>query len=113
MYENDEALIPFPGGDSPIRYPEAEFWHRITVERRKYVTDQGNNPAEQKIVDALNEETVMLFFGQPLGEVVDSVKTRHSIPMIIDEKALADAGLDSQMAVNQIFEVLPSEVDLS
>ena len=101
MYENDEALIPFPGGDSPIRYPEAEFWHRITVERRKYVTDQGNNPAEQKIVDALDEETVMLFFDQPLGEVVDSVKTRHSIPMIIDEKALADAGLDSQMAVNQ------------
>ncbi len=101
MYENDEALIPFPGGDSPIRYPEAEFWHRITVERRKYVTDQGNNPAEQKIVDALDEETVMLFFDQPLTEVIDSVKTRHSIPMIIDDKALADAGLDSSMSVNQ------------
>ncbi|MBA63106.1 MAG: hypothetical protein CMJ76_12155 [Planctomycetaceae bacterium] len=101
MYENEEALIPFPGGDSPIRYPEAEFWHRITVERRKYVTDQGNNPAEQKIVDALDEETVMLFFDQPLTEVVDSIKTRHSIPMIIDDKALADAGLDSSMTVNQ------------
>ncbi len=101
MYENDEALIPFPGGDSPIRYPEAEFWHRITVERRKYVTDQGNNPAEQKIVDALDEETVMLFFDQPLTEVIDSVKTRHNIPMIIDDKALADAGLDSNMTVNQ------------
>jgi len=101
MYENDEALIPFPGGDSPIRYPEAEFWHRITVERRKYVTDKGNNPAEQKIVDTLDEETVMLFFDQPLTEVIDSVKTRHSIPMIIDDKALADAGLDSSMSVNQ------------
>ena len=101
MYENDEALIPFPGGDSPIRYPEAEFWHRITVERRKYVTDQGNNPAEQKIVDALDEETVMLFFDQPLSEVIESIKTRHSIPMIIDEKALAEAGLDSSMTVNQ------------
>ena len=36
-----------------------------------------------------------------MTEVIDSIKTRHNIPMIIDDKALADAGLDSSMTVNQ------------
>ena len=73
MYETEEALIPFPGGDSPIRYPEAEFWHRITVERKKYVLDLGNNPAEQKIIDELDNETRMTFFDQPLKDVIDTI----------------------------------------
>ena len=100
MYENEEALIPFPGGDSPIRYPEAEFWHRITVERKKYVLDLGNNPAEQKIIDELDNETRMTFFDQPLKDVVDTIKGQHNIPIIIDERALTEVGLDSNTPVN-------------
>ncbi|MFP6587874.1 MAG: hypothetical protein VB814_09520, partial [Pirellulaceae bacterium] len=100
MYETEEALIPFPGGDSPIRYPEAEFWHRITVERRKYVLDLGNNPAEQKIIDELDNETRMTFFDQPLKDVIDTIKSQHNIPIIIDERALTEVGLDSNTPVN-------------
>jgi tetratricopeptide (TPR) repeat protein len=100
MYENEEALIPFPGGDSPIRYPEAEFWHRITVERKKYVLDLGNNPAEQKIIDELDNETRMTFFDTPLKDVIDTIKGQHNIPIIIDERALTDIGFDSSMSVN-------------
>jgi hypothetical protein len=100
MYENEEALIPFPGGDSPIRYPEAEFWHRITVERKKYVLDLGNNPAEQKIIDELDTETRMTFFDTPLKDVIDTIKGQHNIPIIIDERALTEVGLDSNTVVN-------------
>ncbi|MBT6849273.1 MAG: VWA domain-containing protein, partial [Planctomycetaceae bacterium] len=100
MYETEEALIPFPGGDSPIRYPEAEFWHRITVERKKYVLDLGNNPAEQKIIDELDNETRMTFFDTPLKDVIDQIKGQHNIPIIIDERALTEVGLDSNTVVN-------------
>ena len=61
----------------------------------KAALDLGNNPAEQKIIDELDNETRMSFVDAPLKDVIDTIKSLHNIPIVIDERALTEVGLDS------------------
>ncbi|MFP6671284.1 MAG: hypothetical protein VB857_07715, partial [Pirellulaceae bacterium] len=101
LYEVEEALIPFPA-TPPILYPDAEFWHEITQRRKKYASMdlKGSNVTEQKILDSLDNETVMEFFDVTLKEMVDQLSDRHKIPIWIDEQALDESGLGTDATVN-------------
>ena len=100
LYEVEEALIPFPA-TPPILYPDAEFWHEITMRRKKYASMdlKGNNETEQKILDALDEETIMEFFDISLKEMCDQLADAHKIPIWIDEAALDEVGMGTESKV--------------
>jgi hypothetical protein len=48
--------------------------------------------AYQRISDALDEPTEMDFIETPLKDVVESLKIRHGIDIMLDAKAITDAG---------------------
>jgi len=59
-----------------------------------------NPGTEEKILDALDDETVMEFADVPLNTMVDQIVNRHKIPVWIDEKALDEIGMGTDTAVN-------------
>ncbi len=101
LYEVEEALIPFPA-NPPILYPDAEIWQELTMRRRKYANMEltGTAPTEQRIIDALDDESIMEFFDVTLGEVAAQLGQRHNIPIFVDEAALEEIGLSSEEVVN-------------
>jgi len=66
----------------------------------KTTLDRATIPAERRIMDELDSETRLTFFDQPLKDVVDSIKSQHNIPIFIDDRALVEVGLDSNVPVN-------------
>ncbi len=56
---------------------------------------------EEKILDALDDETVMEFADVPLNQMVDQIVNRHKIPVWIDEQSLDEIGMGTDTAVNQ------------
>jgi hypothetical protein len=60
-----------------------------------------NSGTEEKILDALEDETVMEFADVPLQDMVDQIVNRHKIPVWIDEQSLDEIGMGTDTAVNQ------------
>ena len=103
MYEVEEALIPFAAGDSPFKYPEAEFWHRISIERKKRygnVATQGMSKTEQEISENLNGTDDFVFFDVPLQEALNQISNKNGIPIYVVEDAMLEAGVDSATPVS-------------
>ncbi len=100
LYEVERASIPV-ADEPPIKYPDSEFWERISTDRKKYKAMDllGGGTPERKIYDALDRETMLEFNEAPLSEVVDYLKTANNIPIMIDKKALDDVGLGSDTPV--------------
>ena len=94
--------VPFPD-DPPIVYPGPEVWQLITERRKKFkaVDLKENGPSEVKILAALDDKTELDFAEQPLSDVIDYLKNRHNIEIQLDKKALADAGVGSEVPVTR------------
>ena len=60
-----------------------------------------NSGTEEKILDALDDETVMEFADVPLKQMMDQIVNRHKIPVWIDEQSLDEIGLGTDTTVNQ------------
>jgi uncharacterized membrane protein YgcG len=101
MHLVDISSIPFPD-DPPIVYPSAAFWKKIEYRKKWASVDLSSKPAEQKIINALddpnNKVDSLDFQGTPLTDVLDYLHQRYSkdvIPaFILDQAALKDAGID-------------------
>jgi hypothetical protein len=118
-------LSHVPSADEPpIRYPAPEVWQLLTERRKKYkavdLAQQG--PNETKILAALDEKTELDFVDQPLTDVVDYLKQWHDIEIQLDNKALADVGMGSDMPITRnikgitlrsALKLLLSEMDLT
>ncbi len=98
----EKAHIPTPD-EPPILYPPAEVWQALTERRKEYaaVSLERRNPAEKKILAALEENTVLEFIETPLADVVAYLKDLHQIPIVIDRRALDDAGIGSDTPITQ------------
>jgi hypothetical protein len=82
--------------DPPVVYPDPEVWKLLTERRDKYksVDLARNNPAEVKIIKALDEMTELDNIQEmPLTDLIDYLKTRHQIEIQLDNKALEEAGV--------------------
>ena len=53
-------------------------------EKYKAILHLGADPAEQRIIDELDNETRMTFVNTPLKDVINTIKSNHRIPIIID-----------------------------
>jgi hypothetical protein len=122
-YQVELSHVP-AADEPPIRYPEPEVWQLLTERRKKYkavdLTQHG--PNETKILAELDEQTELDFAEQPLTDVVDYLKQRHGIEIQLDQKALSDTGLGSDLPVTRAIKgitlrsalkLLLSELDLT
>ncbi|PQO29552.1 hypothetical protein DTL21_26235 [Bremerella cremea] len=105
LMQSEISSVPFPD-EPPIVYPDADFWEEIYYRKEKYgsVDLASTGTAEQKIFQQLDAETKIQFIDTPLEEVVGYLKTLHGIEIQIDNRALEDMGLTSDMPVTRNIE---------
>ena len=102
LFQVELSNVPSPD-DPPIVYPGPEIWQLITERRKKFkaVDLKENGASEAKILAALDEKTDLDFAEQPLSDVVDYLKQRHSIEIQLDKKALTDSGIGSEVPITR------------
>lgn len=99
----EESHIPFPD-EPPIVYPDPAFWEDITLKRKKYASvDLAKaGSSEERIYEALSAPARNFeFFEAPLTEVINRIKEDHEIPIVLDEKALADAAIGTDTLITK------------
>jgi len=96
------SSIPFPD-EPPIVYPDAPVWEELTIRRKKYasVDLQARGEAEEKITQALDEQTTIEFIETPLRDVVEYLKDFHDIEIQLDQRALEDIGLGPETPITR------------
>ena len=96
----DRAAISL-AGDSPIRYPAAEVWHELSRRREKYaaVDMHVRSPREERILKALDEPSRLDFEDAPLIDVAAFLADFHGIEFVLDDRALAEYGIDGDTPV--------------
>ena len=102
LYDVETSLMPFPD-NNPIVYPPAQEWEDLTNRRQKYksVDLAETGGAEEEIFRQLDSDTQLDFLESPLSEVVEFLEEYHDIEIVIDNRALQDAGLDSNTPITQ------------
>jgi tetratricopeptide (TPR) repeat protein len=100
--QNERALIPFPD-EPPIVYPDPDVWEELTLRRKKYASIDlaRSGGAEQRIFEALTDETIFEFIETPLSDVITFLETQHDIQIELDNKALDDIGIDPNTTVSK------------
>ncbi|HQU42370.1 MAG TPA: hypothetical protein PK867_06135, partial [Pirellulales bacterium] len=101
-YQVELSHVP-SSDEPPIIYPDVETWQLLTERRKKYkaVDVKQHSPSETKILSALDDKTELDFTEQPLTDVIDYLKQRHNIEIQLDNRALADAGIGSDVPVTR------------
>src|SRR5439155_17396444 len=96
------SLVPFPD-EPPIVYMPADQWEDLTLRRQKYkAVDLGKQGgAEQRIFLELNKSTDIEFVETPLKDVVDYLKDKHSIPIVLATKKLEEASVNPDTRVTK------------
>lgn len=102
LASSEKAHIPVPD-EPPILYPPAEVWQALTERRKEYasVSLERRNPAEKKILAALEEPTILEFIETPLTDVISYLKDLHQIPIVLDRRALDDGGIGTDTPITQ------------
>jgi hypothetical protein len=102
QYQTELSSIP-TADEPPILYPDPEVWQLLSQRRNRYrgFDMSHRSPTEQKILAALDEPTEFDFFDQPLSDVIDYFKQRHGIEIQLDNKGLAQAGVDAATCITR------------
>jgi len=102
LLEVEKSLVPFPG-DPPILYPEPQVWADLTLRRKKYASIDlaRTGSAEQKIFDALDDDTRLEFIETPLDQVVDFLKDQHGINIELDAGELDNVGIGTDVPITR------------
>ncbi len=100
----EESHVPFPD-EPPVIYPPVEVWNKITQERRKWnSTDlKRNSPNEERIAEALKDETQVEFVDTPLRDAIEYLQQVHNITIIIEQAALDDEGIPVDEPINLVL----------
>jgi hypothetical protein len=104
LYLVELAHVPFPD-EPPIQWPSAQVWRALTERRKKWaqVDLRSESKPEQRISQALDEPVEFQVEPQSLKEAIEFIGARYSIPIVIDQKALDDANVDTSGEVKGNF----------
>ncbi len=97
------AAIPFDD-NSPVAYPDAKEWKNLTDQRKEKLGSMDiakRGSAEQRIENALKQQTQLEFNETPLQDVVDYLKDMHKIEIQFDTRAMQDAGANMDAPVTK------------
>lgn len=67
----------------------------------RYLAERRMDPNETKIRAALGEKTELDFADRPLEDVIEYLQQRHEINIQLDNKALADAGVGTDVPITR------------
>lgn len=82
--------------EPPIQYPNAQVWQELTRHRRSYKSvDLAGTPhaPERRILAELDKKTEFDYRERPLQDVIRDIASHHNIPIVINRKAIEDAGI--------------------
>ncbi|MBC7851820.1 MAG: hypothetical protein IAF94_00145, partial [Pirellulaceae bacterium] len=108
LHQVEIALVPFPD-EPPIVYPSAEKWEEISRSpwrsfRSSAVDIAGAGKSkEQRILDALEADVDLEYPETPLKEVIDDLKERFNIPIVLATKKLEEAAINLETPVTVSF----------
>jgi secreted protein with Ig-like and vWFA domain len=86
--------------EPPYLYPDAEVWQQLPAYRLEHygsVDLSSSSENEQKILEALDNETSVDADGTPLTDVISDWKIEQGIEIQFDEAALRDIGVDPEL----------------
>jgi hypothetical protein len=104
LHQVELSLIPF-SGEPPIVYPAAEKWEEISRSpwrnaRSSAVDIAGKGKTkEQRIQDALEADVDLEYPETPLKEVIEDLKERFNIPIVLAGKKLEEAAINLETPV--------------
>jgi hypothetical protein len=89
FYQVEFSHVPFPD-EPPIVYPDAQWWEKITFDRKKYKAMDllKADSAEARIYEQLNKPTTLEFVETPLKDAIDFLANNHEIPIVLAAKKL-------------------------
>ncbi len=108
LHQTEVALVPFPD-EPPIVYPSAEKWEEISRSpfrnfRSSAVDIAGKGKSkEQRILDALEANVDLDYPETPLKEVIEDLKERFGIPIVLATKKLEEAAINLETPVTVNF----------
>src|SRR5271155_599970 len=90
---------------SKIQWPNAQVWRALTERRKKWaqVDLRSESKPEQRISEALDQQVDFNIEPQSLKDAIDFIQARYQIPIVIDQKALDDANVDTTTEVKGSF----------
>ena len=65
----------------------------------RFLAERRPDPMESRIWAVLDEQTELDFADQPLSDVIEYLRQRHEIHIQLDNKALSDAGVESDTPI--------------
>ncbi len=104
LYLVELAHVPFPD-EPPIQWPNAQVWRALTERRKKWaqVDLRSESKPEQRISEALDQPVDFNIEPQSLKDALDFIAARYQIPIVIDQRALDDANVDTTTEVKGSF----------
>ena len=108
LHQVELSLIPF-SDEPPIVYPSAEKWEEISRSpwrsfRSSAVDIAGKGKSkEQRILDALEADVDLDYPETPLKEVIEDLKERFNIPIVLSTKKLEEAAINLETPVTVSF----------
>ncbi len=104
LYLVELSHVPFPD-EPPIQWPNAQVWRALTERRKKWaqVDLRAESKSEQRISEALDQPVDFSIEPQGLKEALEFIATRYGIPIVIDQKALDEANVDTTTEVKGAF----------
>ena len=100
LYLVELSDVCFPD-EPPIQWPNAQVWRALTERRKKWaqVDLRSESKPEQRISEALDQQVDFNIEPQSLKDAIDFIQARYQIPIVIDQKALDDANVDTTTEV--------------
>ncbi|WP_237607560.1 type II secretion system protein GspD [Roseimaritima sediminicola] len=99
-YLQDAQRLDMVDPTQTVEFPDAESWRDLTdVRAGLNQPNDSLSAAEREIKRLLETPVDVKFRNQPLGEVLKTLEMVTGVPLFIDQKALADARIDSSTPV--------------
>lgn len=97
----ETSSIPF-ADDKTTAYPDAKEWEELTIRRQKYqaIDLAPVSPAEEEIRSALSKSITLDFDDTPLQDVVEFVRDFSGVNVVLDARALTDAGIEPDAPIS-------------
>ncbi|HEV8000444.1 MAG TPA: hypothetical protein VGP63_11220 [Planctomycetaceae bacterium] len=104
LYLVELAHVPFPD-EPPIQWPSAQVWRALTERRKKWaqVDLRSESKSEQRISEALDQPVDFNIDPQSLKDAIDFIAARYQIPIVVDQKSLDEANVDTTTEVKGSF----------
>jgi len=88
----EKASTPYDG-ETPLQWPDAVDWTRLSKNRMSKKDDLLMLPSERKIRDTLEQPFSASFDRRPLSEALNTISEMTGIAIVIDDRSILEEGV--------------------